>query len=91
MKKLILNVVYVALLFLLLIDNANSQTWYQQNSNTTMKLNSISPKINRTAWACGDSGTVIKTSNGGDNWINYTGNGIPTSLNLTNIFIILTG
>jgi photosystem II stability/assembly factor-like uncharacterized protein len=84
MKKLIL-LIQVAILFLALTD-VYSQ-WYQQNSNTTNQLNSVSPMEFHRAWICGNNGTVLKTTDGGSNWTNESGNGIPTSLNLVNIFM----
>jgi len=62
-----------------------SQSWVLQNSGTTKKLNSISVTRN-LAWVCGDSGTVLKTTNNGTNWISFSGNGIPANLKLINIF-----
>lgn len=62
-----------------------SQSWVFQNSGTTKKLNSVSVTRN-LAWVCGDSGTVLKTTNNGSNWFNYSGNGIPANLKLINIF-----
>lgn len=86
MKKILINIIFVTLLFIY-FNNAISQSWSQQNSNTTSQLNSVSPMSFYRAWVCGNNGTVLKTTDGGDNWINYSGNGIPTSLNLVNIFM----
>jgi len=86
MKKILINIILISFLFIYL-DNANSQLWFQQNSNTTNQLNSVSPMSSYRAWACGNNGTVLKTINGGNNWINESGNGIPASLNLINIFM----
>ena len=86
MKKILISIIIIASLFLY-FDNANGQSWFQQNSNTNNQLNSISTMLHHTAWICGDNGTVLKTSDGGDNWINVSGNGIPDSLKLINIFM----
>ena len=67
MKKPLIYIILVSFLFIYL-DNANSQPWMQQNSNTTNRLNSVSPRMHGLAWICGDSGTVLKTSDGGYNW-----------------------
>jgi photosystem II stability/assembly factor-like uncharacterized protein len=86
MKKTLISIIIIASLFFCL-NNANSQNWSQQNSNTTNQLNSISTMPSYRVWACGNNGTVLKTTNGGINWMNVSGNGIPTSLNLENIFM----
>ena len=39
-----------------------------------------------TAWICGYSGVVLKTTNAGVNWTNVSGNGIPNNVQLINIF-----
>lgn len=40
------------------------------------------------AYVCGDSGTVLKTTNTGTAWINVSGNGIPANVNLVNIYAV---
>ncbi len=42
--------------------------WIQQTSNTTYNLTSIYFYNENTGWATGSLGTVVKTTNGGDNW-----------------------
>lgn len=82
MKKLI----FLFLVFIFSTDCIFSQPWTLQNSGITKKLNSVSATSTSYAWICGENGTILKTTNQGDNWINLTGNGVPSALNLLNIF-----
>lgn len=64
-----------------------SQTsWIEQISGVTVSLNSVcSSNWSQTAWICGNNGTVLRTTNSGTNWINLSGNGIPSNANLNTI------
>lgn len=42
--------------------------WYQQQSGTTADLRGVWFADSLNGWACGDSGVILKTSNGGQNW-----------------------
>ncbi|MBK8983003.1 MAG: hypothetical protein IPM38_11920 [Ignavibacteria bacterium] len=42
--------------------------WFSQNSGTITDLNSLKFIDLSNGWCIGDSGKVLKTSNGGDNW-----------------------
>ncbi len=67
----------------------NSQVfWNECTTGVTVSLRAVSNYNSYIAYACGVSGTVIKTSNGGYNWVNVTGNGIPTTLTLISIFCV---
>ena len=44
--------------------------WIQQNSGTNQNLYDIEFINDKTGWAVGDAGVVIKTTNGGMNWLN---------------------
>jgi photosystem II stability/assembly factor-like uncharacterized protein len=81
MKKLLLS---ISLLFIL---NAlsHAQYWSEQNSGVSVSLNSVT-SVNGYAWVCGNNGTVLRTTNGGSNWINAGGNGYLSSVNLTTIY-----
>jgi photosystem II stability/assembly factor-like uncharacterized protein len=82
MKKLI-----TLLLLLLLSEYSFAQLYLEQVSNTTANLTSVhTTNWGDIAWACGYNGTVIRTQNGGNNWFNVSGNGIPTNVNLINIY-----
>jgi photosystem II stability/assembly factor-like uncharacterized protein len=66
---------------------AYSQTWVEQNSGVSgTVLYSVSAPDDQVVWSCGDSGTVIQTTNGGTNWVNVSADSIPSSLPLYNIF-----
>jgi len=62
--------------------------WVEQTSGVTVQLTSISCLgiYDLNAWICGNSGTVLRTTNRGLNWINVSGNGIPAAVSLINIF-----
>lgn len=64
MKKIIL-IIYVIQTFQIV----NAQ-WIQQNSGTNQNLYDIEFINEKTGWAVGDAGVVIKTTNGGTNWLN---------------------
>lgn len=78
MKKLII------ILSMFLSINTNAQ-WVVQNSGITSNLYDVE-FINRyTGWALGDGGKVLKTTNGGINWMNIpnpsiNGGGILSSI-----------
>ncbi|HQY20214.1 MAG TPA: YCF48-related protein [Ignavibacteria bacterium] len=64
MKKIII------LVFLYLFSVLNSEAqWIQQNSGTNQNLYDIEFINEKTGWAVGDAGVVIKTTNGGTNWL----------------------
>lgn len=80
MKNLLLS-----LLFLVLYSNLYSQNgWYQQYSSL-YKINDIYFLNENTGWATGDSGLVVKTTNGGNNWINIS---TPPTHNLYSVHFI---
>jgi photosystem II stability/assembly factor-like uncharacterized protein len=62
MKKL-----YFIIVALFLVNGVLAQ-WVAQNSGTTSNLNSVYfPDVN-TGYTVGDSGTILKTTDGGANW-----------------------
>ena len=74
MKKiLVLSVIFI-IHYSLFINVCFSQ-WIIQNSGTTNALYDIEFINEHTGWCCGD-GVIIKTTNGGTNWIQQT-NGVP--------------
>jgi photosystem II stability/assembly factor-like uncharacterized protein len=54
--------------------------WYQQNSGTTQHLRAVHFVDANTGWAVGDSGTILRTTNGGMTWVAIT-SGTLLSLN----------
>lgn len=57
---------------------ANAQ-WSEQVSPVTSVLYSVSAADNNNVWVCGASGVVLKTTNGGVNWVsaNFPISGLP--------------
>src|SRR5690606_8268963 len=45
-----------------------NQSWIEKNSGTNNKLNAVYFIDADTGYAFGDNSTIIKTTNGGDNW-----------------------
>jgi len=80
MKKIIL--LFCVILFSGVLS---AQPWSEQVSGVTTTLTSVWAVDNNNVWVCGYSGTILKTSNAGTNWINLTSNGIPTNVQLINI------
>ena len=68
MKKLIQPL----LLSSTMIASAHSQ-WVQQNSGIIFTLFSVSAVDNDNVWACSSGPNILKTSNGGDTWVNIGG------------------
>ncbi|MBL7127651.1 MAG: T9SS type A sorting domain-containing protein [Ignavibacteria bacterium] len=90
MRKLILSFLVIALLF---VSNISYSQWYQQNSGVTANLYSIHFINDNTGIACGYSNTIIKTSNGGENWTvcSISPPGELRHIKLLTAYIALTG
>lgn len=54
--------------FVLISYNITSAQWIQQNSGTSTDFHSVKFINKNTGWACG-TGTILKTTNGGINWV----------------------
>lgn len=65
-----------------------SQTWVEQVSGVTTDITSISAVNDNNVWVCGYSGRVLRTTNGGTNWVSVNAAPIPGTLNLHSIFAI---
>jgi photosystem II stability/assembly factor-like uncharacterized protein len=65
MKKII----YLFFLISIISHQADAQ-WIAQNSGTNQNLYDIEFLNDQTGWAVGDAGVVIKTTNGGNTWVN---------------------
>lgn len=86
MKKfyLVLLVIFIKTLFFQ--GNVFSQYfWEERVVGVSVSLNCVSNINGLNAWICGDSSTVIKTTNYGYNWINVSYNGIPVNTKLVSI------
>ncbi|HRE10420.1 MAG TPA: T9SS type A sorting domain-containing protein [Ignavibacteria bacterium] len=77
---------YLLTLFLLSGPLTLRSQWMEQSSGVATSLNSVSGVNDNIAWVCGNAGRVLRTNNGGTEWINATGTGIPNTLDLYNIF-----
>ncbi len=67
---------------LILLSNIVSQTWVQQTSGTSLGLTCMYFINSNTGYIGGDSGKVLKTTNGGTNWFSLsvnTGAGFPVA------------
>jgi len=82
MKKAI----YVLITVIISTGITFSQTWTELTSGVTVSLNSVSASSQGSVWACGNSGTVIRTTNGGANWTSVGSAPISNTLALYNIF-----
>jgi photosystem II stability/assembly factor-like uncharacterized protein len=73
-------------------DIYSQWSWTELNTGVSVQLNSASSLSvgwqNDPVWACGYNGTVIRSTNSGQNWQNVSGNGLPNNITLFNIFII---
>jgi photosystem II stability/assembly factor-like uncharacterized protein len=58
----------------------------EQTSGVSIDLKSAYAVNTSSGWICGYSGTVLRTTNAGSNWLNVSGNGIPATRLLINIF-----
>jgi photosystem II stability/assembly factor-like uncharacterized protein len=51
-----------------LVQDSNSQSWFQLNSGTIKNLGAVFFLDENIGWSVGQSGIVLKTTNGGDLW-----------------------
>jgi len=66
MKKIIL--IFVIIFHSLLFASNCFSQWIQQSSGTTNALYSVKFLNRNSGWIVGDYGTILKTTNGGNNW-----------------------
>jgi photosystem II stability/assembly factor-like uncharacterized protein len=81
-----------SLLVLFLFNYAalSQATCTEQVSGVTTTLTSVFAMTSQQLWVCGYNATVLRTTNGGTNWINVSGNGIPMTRLLVNVAGIST-
>jgi photosystem II stability/assembly factor-like uncharacterized protein len=68
MKTKLISVILIAFIFIIPIE-LNAQSWQLQTSGTTNALRHVHFVNTNTGWIVGHSGTVLKTTDGGNNWI----------------------
>ena len=69
MIKFFSCIIYLCLFFnLSTISFAQIQPWFKLNSPVNTTLRQLSFVDSLTGWAAGDSGTIIRTTDGGRNW-----------------------
>lgn len=61
----------------ILFSSDRGVSWRTQSTTTGADYRSISMADENTGWVVGQNGTVIRTTNGGDNWLEVTN--VPTS------------
>ncbi len=63
------KIIFISIIICISLQIGEAQ-WIQQNSGTNENLYDIEFINDQTGWAVGDAGVVIKTTNGGTNWVN---------------------
>ena len=77
---------FVAFSFLFLfLSTSLYPQWYPQNSGTNNRLMTCFFLNESTGWAAGYDGTIIKTTNGGINWISQS---LSTADDIHSIFFV---
>ncbi|HCA41858.1 MAG TPA: hypothetical protein DEP28_01240 [Bacteroidetes bacterium] len=64
-----MNIKKILILFFLLSKNILYSQWIIQPTGVSSYLRDIDFINSQTGWVCGDGGTILKTTNGGKNWI----------------------
>ncbi len=85
-----MKILVSSIIITLFLQTTYSQFATEMNSGITTELNSSSNgKIigyyNWQGWACGVNGVVIKSTTSSGQWLNVSGNGIPSNVTLYNI------
>jgi len=75
--------IHLVLFFLFAFTSLNAQ-WFSY-FNTGNDMNSIHFVDLNTGWAVGANNTIIKTTNGGDNWFTLS-SGLPFTTNFNSVF-----
>lgn len=79
---------FITILFL---SAQNVFPWSELNSGVTTPLTSVSAiykNSKHVVWVCGNNGTVLKSINSGNDFSNVSGNGIPSNVQLVNIYAV---
>lgn len=75
-------------LFFITAINSQPISWVEQTSGLTTQLTSVSVVDDNNAWICGYAGRVLRTTNGGANWVSVNAAPIPGTLDLHSIYAI---
>ncbi len=85
MKKYFSMLVFTLLLSIQISQIHAQNHWFELNSPTTNFLRALHFADSLTGWVAGDSGLVIFTSDGGENWVEQVTN---TNSNIKDIFFL---
>lgn len=87
-RKLLFKSTFIICTFIINLNffftSANAQ-WIQQFAPTTSNLLDVKFLNKQTGWTCGYYGTILKTTNGGNNWYSQNSNIYGKSLQCLNI------
>lgn len=85
--KLLFSIFFSVILISLSI-NSQPISWVEQTSGVSTQLTSVSVVNDNHVWVCGYAGRVLRTTNGGVNWISVNAAPIPGTLDLHSIYAI---
>lgn len=80
-----MKTVYFILIGSLLLNLSYSQNWFALNSGTSNDLNSVYFVNLKTGYIVGETGTILKTENGGNDWVVQNS---PTENSLNSVYFI---
>lgn len=76
------------ILILFLFSIQTFSQWTELSIGVNVNLLSVSAVDDNTVWVCGSNSNVYRTTNGGSNWINSSGSGMPGGSTLYNIYAV---
>jgi len=76
---------FITICTLILFSVPIDAQWYKQQSNTIQQLYAVLFVDQNNGWAVGDEGTILQTTDGGNNWVQQTSG---TTNFFTGIFFI---
>lgn len=74
-------------MFILFIAFSLNAQWIPQKSGVSSSLVSVSAVDDNVCWICGDSGIILRNSDGGSTWDNMSSSGIGTN-SIENLFAL---
>ncbi|BDQ03133.1 YCF48-related protein [Ignavibacterium sp.] len=80
-----MKTLYILTILILFIPSVILSQWSQQNSGTTKRLLSCFFISENVGWAAGDQGTILKTTNGGAEWVPQM---VPSDYNVHSIVFV---